>query len=75
VAPLPPPLEERRLPVLNSNLLNLSLPLLERAFQFLADPQRLKPPQELLHLEMGEWMYLQAVLDRLEYERVRSPVH
>jgi hypothetical protein len=49
--------------------------MLERAFQFLADPQRLKPPQELSHLEMGEWMYLQAVLDRLEYERARSPVH
>jgi hypothetical protein len=61
--------------VLNSNLSNLSLPLLERAFQFLADPQNLKPPQELSHLEMGEWMYLQAVLDRLEYERKRNSLH
>ena len=59
----------------NSNLSNLSRPLLEKAFQFLADPLLMRPPKELEHLEMAEWMYLQAVLDRLEYEKSRSKVH
>ena len=52
----------------------LSLPLLERAFQYLADPQESKPPPELQHLNNLEWYAVQNLLSALLLEQALHPM-
>ena len=56
-------------------LINLSLPQLERALAYLANPEELSPPPDLPELPQAQWQLLQALLEKLELERQHNPVH
>jgi len=54
---------------------NLPVPLLERAFQFLCDPQENQPPKELQHLNRLEWYAVQNLLNLLLVEKEYHSLH
>jgi hypothetical protein len=56
-------------------LIQLPRPQLERALQYLANPQEQYPPKELRHLNQVEWQVLQLLLQKLEWEKKNSPLH
>ena len=63
----PPPL--RRL-----LLENLPVPLLEKAFLHLCNPEESDPPKELHHLSQLEWVVVSQLLDSLMSEKQHHPV-
>jgi hypothetical protein len=52
----------------------MSLPQVERALAYLADPKEDYPPQELQHLHPLEWSLLNNLLNKLEWEKEHSPL-
>ena len=50
-------------------LVNLPLQDVDKAFQFLADPLKENPPEELSHLSLLEWNALSHLLRHLYEER------
>ena len=53
-------------------LQNLSNQQLEKAFQWLASPLQVPPPQELEPLQQVEWFLLSRMLDGLMQEQQNS---
>jgi hypothetical protein len=66
------PLEKQRQPQISSTL-ELPLPDLELALNYLADPGQVYPPQELEYLKPEEWQLIhQVYLGLLEEQRVSN---
>ena len=53
---------------------NLSPQQIEQAFQWLSDPIKLRPPQELRELSQVEWFLLERMLHGLLLEKEQNPV-
>jgi hypothetical protein len=56
------------------HLLQMSIPQVEQALVYLADPEQEHPPQELQHLHPLEWSLLNNLLNKLEWEKEHSPI-
>ena len=56
------------------HLLQMSLPQVEQALAYLADPKEEYPPEELQHLHPLEWSLLNNLLNKLEWEKEHSPL-
>jgi hypothetical protein len=52
----------------------MSLPQVEKALAYLADPKEEYPPQELRHLHPLEWQLLSDLFNKLKWERQHSPL-
>jgi hypothetical protein len=52
----------------------MSIPQVEKALAYLADPKEDYPPKELRHLHPLEWQLLGSLLNKLVWEKEHSPL-
>jgi hypothetical protein len=65
--------EPQKMP--SNKVLELEVEELELAFQLLVGEPPQEIPQELEHLSVKNWLQILHLLEGLEWERNRSPVH